>query len=463
MGRENSGEHFGARERYKSLIRQLPARSYTEKLVDIYFKDFNWQYNGVDQWVFNKQMAEWFSLPFSVLNVEGPQALPPDLRAFPALVFQMIATALLNLPPGPDPIFDSLKYAGSMTFEDLALDYSESGVAIISVLGKRQVSHTAVIAGFVRAAFLKYSGLVTEAWHAIGSAIRDGQECGLHRTSLDPKPKSDKLEDVLENQWEIQRRRKTWIILMSWDVHTAIVLGRPTSIDTSFQYTLPLDAPTPKDPSKVPVTLRSEHDPPSPLTRTLWVYRTTMALRDIIELEKDGPCPKDFDKVDKVHQSLEELEAQTPAYFRTENPDTSRREALKASLQMLVAQRDHFASIGPKQYKAFTLFYGTFDAVVLMASIFILFPKENVEYLPTALQHFQWAMERFETMSERNKLAAAARNVLKAVYMRLNSAVKCTQKPEGDGLERPAQEPAPNDMVYSRLRTYTQSVRLVLE
>lgn len=45
MGRENSGEHFGTRERYKSLIRQLPARSYTEKLVDIYFKDFNWQYN----------------------------------------------------------------------------------------------------------------------------------------------------------------------------------------------------------------------------------------------------------------------------------------------------------------------------------------------------------------------------------------------------------------------------------
>lgn len=45
MGRESSGEHFGMRERYKSLIRQLPARSYTEKLVDMYFKDFNWQYN----------------------------------------------------------------------------------------------------------------------------------------------------------------------------------------------------------------------------------------------------------------------------------------------------------------------------------------------------------------------------------------------------------------------------------
>lgn len=45
LGRDLNSEYFGTRERYKSLIRQLPARSYTEKLVDIYFKDFNWQYN----------------------------------------------------------------------------------------------------------------------------------------------------------------------------------------------------------------------------------------------------------------------------------------------------------------------------------------------------------------------------------------------------------------------------------
>lgn len=77
-----------------------------------------------------------------------------------------------------------------------------------------------------------------------------------------------------------------------------------------------------------------------------------------------------------------------------------------------------------------------------MASIFILFPKENVEYVSTALQHFQWAMERFETMSERNKLAAAARNVLKAVYTRLKSALKGTQKAEGVSLEHPAQQSA---------------------
>lgn len=44
MARENTA-YFGTRERYKSLVRQLPARPYIEKLVEIYFKDFHWQYN----------------------------------------------------------------------------------------------------------------------------------------------------------------------------------------------------------------------------------------------------------------------------------------------------------------------------------------------------------------------------------------------------------------------------------
>lgn len=60
MGARDSTAYFGTRERYKSLVRQLPARPYIEKLVDIYFKDFNWQYNvsteGVN-WVSSKRTA----------------------------------------------------------------------------------------------------------------------------------------------------------------------------------------------------------------------------------------------------------------------------------------------------------------------------------------------------------------------------------------------------------------------
>lgn len=61
-----------------------------------------------------------------------------------------------------------------------------------------------------------------------------------------------------------------------------------------------------------------------------------------------------------------------------------------------------------------------------MAAIFILFPKDNAEYAPAALQHFQWAVERFEAMSERNRLAAAARGVLHAVHVHLKRALAVT-------------------------------------
>ena len=162
-GMGQHGDHLNVRERYKSLIRQLPARTYIDRLVDVYFVGINWQYYNLERDVFAKQLAEWHSLPFNVLTNGGPQALPPDLRAFPALLFQVLATALLVLPSGLEPTFDPLKYAGNMTFEDLAVDYSESGVAILSLLGKRQMSVTTVLADFCRAAFLKYVALVTEA------------------------------------------------------------------------------------------------------------------------------------------------------------------------------------------------------------------------------------------------------------------------------------------------------------
>lgn len=227
-------------------------------------------------------------------------------------------------------------------------------------------------------------------WHAIGSAIRDAQEVGLHRDSLDPKPASDDAEAVLENQWEIQRRRKVWMLLLGWDLHTGVVLGRPTTVSHSSPPTLPVDAPMPKDRSRTPIQPRGDNDPPTPLTRAIWAYNIMRILGDIIELESEGPCPKDFSRVDAIHQRLMELEDRTPAYFRLENPDKrfdhlpecywlpsvraslpqliafnimalhrpyiftrakSRTEALKSCLKALDSQRLHFQALKPQQYK----------------------------------------------------------------------------------------------------------------
>lgn len=58
-----------------------------------------------------------------------------------------------------------------------------------------------------------------------------------------------------------------------------------------------------------------------------------------------------------------------------------------------------------------------------MASIYILFPKEQPEHVENAMQHFQWSVERFEAMSERNALARAALGVLQAIRIRLKKSL----------------------------------------
>ncbi|KAI1766841.1 hypothetical protein GGR53DRAFT_180964 [Hypoxylon sp. FL1150] len=465
MPTENfDGDSFGIRERYKTLVRLLPARTYVEKLAEIYFRDINWQYFSVDEPVCRELMNQWYSMPFNILTTSGPQALDPLLRAFPALLFQMLASALLYLPEGEEETFESLKYTSNMTFEDLAFDYSESGVSILSLLGKRQMSIITVLAGWVRAAFLKYTGMVTEAWHQVGTSIRDGQEIGLHRDQMDPQPNADdSTEDALEKMWMAQSRRRVWMNLLGWDLHTGAVLGRPTSVDFRLMTrALPIDSLIPKDRRKSPIVPRGDNDPPTPLTRAIWSWEAMRPLRDILDLEKEGPFPKDFSKVEKIHQELLDLQARTPPPFRMENPDTrfdhlpecwwlpfvrpslpqlisfnimalhrpyvftratSRYEALKASLDMLEAQKSYFALMKPQQHKTFTLFFGTFDAVIMLASVYILFPKEHAELLPKVRQHFDWAIERFEKMSGRNRLAQAALGVLRAIYIRFKKAV----------------------------------------
>lgn len=74
----------------------------------------------------------------------------------------------------------------------------------------------------------------------------------------------------------------------------------------------------------------------------------------------------------------------------------------------------------------FSLFFGTFDAIVMMASIYILFPKEHPDLMQKALQHFHWAVKRFEAMATRNPLAKSALGVLHAICQRMTRSLGLT-------------------------------------
>lgn len=236
----------------------------------------------------------------------------------------------------------------------------------------------------------------------------------MHRDDLDPRPADSSAESALENQWLVQRRRKLYMVLTIWYVpvhtrqqskHGGIVLTRGPR-DTSMSIMLgrpgvtnwrqarpspPVDTVMPKDRSRTPVVPRDEYrEPPTPLSVGLWLLQLNGPLCDIQDLEQDGPYPKDFSKVDKVHQRIMDLNERKPAMFRVENPDTqwdgfpetswlsfirayfgtlhefsliglhrpyifhrrkSRDEALKASINLLEMSRLMFEGLPPDHWR----------------------------------------------------------------------------------------------------------------
>ena len=385
------------------------------------------------------------------------------MQFFPALLFQCLALALQFQPLEDDPNLDSLKYAVGMSFDDVASEYSQCGISIMALLGKRHTTLTTVQAGFLRTAFLKNYGMVPESWHSLSQTIRDAQEIGLHRNVVECGKPKEKPEDALNNRWLEQLRRRVWLILSWWDIDMAMLLGRQAIIDRRDEKPpFPIDAPTPKNRREVVPAPRTESDPPTPLSTLLWTCEVSAPLWDISILEKEDPNQSNLAKVEKMHALITQISQYCPPYFRAHNPDTkfddhpdchwlqharanihsntaftimalhrpyiftnssSRTLALKAGLEILGAQRTLFGLLASTRCKMFCLVLRTFDAAVLIATIYILYPFENRDDLDDSLQHFEWAMERFHVMGDRNAMAKAALGVLKAIYVRLKKAL----------------------------------------
>jgi hypothetical protein len=103
-----------------------------------------------------------------------------------------------------------------------------------------------------------------------------------------------------------------------------LILGRPGTLDWRHGFpSRPIDAPVPTYRSKTPIVPRDpEKDPPTPLTRLLWLFELTHPLVEVQDLEQQGPYPKDPSRIDKLHRKIMSVRDSTPGIFRLENPDT---------------------------------------------------------------------------------------------------------------------------------------------
>ncbi|PKS12202.1 hypothetical protein jhhlp_001501 [Lomentospora prolificans] len=457
------------RERYKSLIRHLPAKSYVDQLVSIYFREVNWHYHVLDEDEFLRMVDCWSQIPFEVFQKTGPMDLSPDMRVFPALLFQVLATVLLVVDDEPKGPFESLKYVGTMSLRDLAIDYSESGHALLSLVGRTQVTVTTVQAGMIHSMLFAYMADILGSWTILGETIAHARTIGMHDDLLDPKPSTSRLQDILQTEWLIQKRRSLYMMLQMWDAHFSLILGKPPFVNLRDRRpSLPVDAIPPKDKSTCAVIARTEGvDPPTPLTRSLWLFRLAAPLRDAEFSENARTNSMDFSRAELLGKQMLETAQQIPPYFRLESTDwswdnhpacpwltssrfcleqfiqfnlmvlhrsyilsqsTSRTEALRAAIKLLACQQMLYQGAGMDSWKNFLLFFSSFDALILISMVYTLFPRENGRLYEEAKPQFDWTMKRYKAMQNVNPLATPAMSAVESCFKRMKNTVMSSMR-----------------------------------
>ncbi|KAF7521456.1 hypothetical protein G7054_g12434 [Neopestalotiopsis clavispora] len=437
-----------APSQWAGIIRELPSRRHIDILVRDFFNNVAWHYDIVDEVTFTGQLSKWSSLTHSQLR-QGPDAIPASLRSFPALLFQILAQALLFQPTQYDESLNDLKYAADMELSDRAAEYSDAGHRLASSFCKSDLTTTIVQAELMRACFEKTTGAVIEAWHTLGVAIRDAQELGLHL--IEPEPTG-----YSRAQWSLDRelRRNLWLILHLWDAHMATVLGRPIATRMN-----PSDVP-------LPMSSRRNHSVPglpTPRDVILCGYHTAYKyLQDVHDLEK----VKDWHvSVETIHETIMTNIANLPAWasalrsrqgepvwlsmaleemctnvqfvvfalhrpFVFAHPD-SRHRALQAATRILESQARLFEQTPPLQYKAFSWVFSTFDSMVLIAAMHIRFSNDLRDQFSVTKRNMEWGLHRLNCLqAQKNHLASSAFNIIQRLYQRMLVAVNPTQTPD---------------------------------
>ncbi|KAJ5266923.1 transcriptional regulator family: Fungal Specific TF [Penicillium angulare] len=443
-----------ANRKYKEFVRRLPSWVCIDTLVHTFFSNINWQYDLLDEEHFREQLSAWGKLSYSDLQ-EGFGILQLGTLVFPALLFQVLAQALLFHPPADEKI-NSLMTMADMTFQDLGSEYSDIGADLLILLGKTNITIDIVQAGLLRASFLKSSGTVVEAWHALGAAIRDAQEIGLHKGRIVSHHSAG--ETKSEKQRSSFVGHKVWTILHIWDVHMAVVLGRPIATDLQIdQFASTIQDKGSRQ--EIFSHWQTEIDPPRPFDIILAGYNVAYRyFKDIHQIENNGAHTQDYSVVEHIHSAIKKNLESLPSWCRLENPDTkfdrlhgcqwlpaareglsslihlvlltlhrpfiffvanSRTEALKAGISILRAQERLFEQSEPHQHKVFNSVYASFDAIVLIAALCLVFPNNHYELRAECIDVIENGMRRLGIIGQFNSMASSAHGVVYSLYHRL--------------------------------------------
>lgn len=160
------------RSQYYGYMRRLPPKQHQEVLFQIFFSEVNSTVAVLDETIFKEQAVRWWATGNDIILTKGPEGLPFDLLAFPALLFEVFALALIRINGPYDFQLDELKFSSSQTFKALAHEYIECAESLSRLLPAATPTLTGIQQGSVLTQWLIDSGDLMRAWDNSGKNVR---------------------------------------------------------------------------------------------------------------------------------------------------------------------------------------------------------------------------------------------------------------------------------------------------
>ncbi|KAK3337246.1 hypothetical protein B0T19DRAFT_447867 [Cercophora scortea] len=195
-------------EELKAAMMTMPAKPYTDCLVDNWLGNANYHYYPLYPPEFRTQYVGWWAT--------SPGRVTPELTS---LILRVCACSALYLVDGSvKERLESELRADTWKLANRMHDAAEKLNASIKP-GKGGLIQVQQL--FLTAVWYKSAEKFTDAWHALSGAIRAGNEIGLHKDSLS--------EGMSE--FDREMRRRLWGLLYMWDFALGSMLSRPLLIN----------------------------------------------------------------------------------------------------------------------------------------------------------------------------------------------------------------------------------------
>ncbi|KAL4786110.1 fungal-specific transcription factor domain-containing protein [Aspergillus varians] len=195
----------------ENALRVIPPKPYTDILVHHFLDYTNYQYYAIYPPAFMQGYITWWS---------GKATGLPLTSEFTCLLLRVCACSVTYLD---EDISQKLASELGESVDHLSMLYHNAAKQLSSTIGPGKGGLIQVQQLFLTAQWFKTEALFVESWHALGAAIHEAQELGMHKSSSGPR----------FSDFDREMRRRLWFILFAWDWQMSLLLSRPSIINSS--------------------------------------------------------------------------------------------------------------------------------------------------------------------------------------------------------------------------------------